>query len=100
MVKKPNVLFLYYWNIHGFKFLLQSTDSIKTIYSSFFDNLHLIRQIEEKIIYKKFGEKTRDWTQITCLAARYSTITLECFLCLCEAVIESYSCKDDSVQFI
>ena len=27
-------------------------------------------------------------------------ITLECFLCLCEAVIESYSCMGDSVQFV
>ena len=26
------------------------------------------------------------------------TITLECFLCLCEAVIESYSCMGDSVS--
>ena len=26
------------------------------------------------------------------------TITLECFLCLCETVIESYSCMGDSVS--
>ena len=26
------------------------------------------------------------------------TITLECFLCLCEAVIESYTCMGDSVS--
>ena len=26
------------------------------------------------------------------------TITLECFLCLCEAVIESYSCMGNSVS--
>ena len=28
------------------------------------------------------------------------TITLECFMCLYEAVIESYSCQGDSVQFV
>ena len=28
------------------------------------------------------------------------TITLECFLCLFEAVNESYSCLSGSVQFI
>ena len=28
------------------------------------------------------------------------TIALECFLCLCEAVIESHLCMSDSVQFI
>ena len=28
------------------------------------------------------------------------TIALECFLCLCEAIIESYSCMGDSVEFV
>ena len=28
------------------------------------------------------------------------TITPNCFLCLCEAIIEPYSCLGDSVQFI
>ena len=32
--------------------------------------------------------------------APYLTITLECVLCLCEAVIESYSCMGDFVHII
>ena len=40
------------------------------------------------------------WSQITCLAAITLTITLEYFPCLREAVIQPYSCMDDSVHFI
>ena len=34
---------------------------------------------------------TKGWTQITCLVVTTLTITLECFMCLCEAVIESHA---------
>ena len=36
------------------------------------------------------------------LAYQSGTLTtiLECFLCLCEAIIEPYSCLDDSVHFM
>ena len=37
----------------------------------FFHNSRLIGWIEQKRIYKKFGDMTRDWTQITCLAVRH-----------------------------
>ena len=75
---------------------------------------------------KKIRDLTMNWTQVTCLAVSHSnhytrmfsvlvwgcnwilfmhgsfcqtlTITLECFLCLCEAVIESYLCMGDSVN--
>ena len=64
----------------------------------FFHNSCLIRRIGLEKNTKKIRDLTRDWTKITCLAVRALTITLECFLCLCEAVIECYSCMGDSVS--
>ena len=37
----------------------------------FFHNSRQIRRIEQKRIYKKFGDMTRDWTQIACLAVEH-----------------------------
>ena len=52
----------------------------------FFRNSRLFSRIQQNKIYKKF----RDLTTLT--------ITLECFLFLCEAIIESFSCMVDSVH--
>ena len=42
-----------------------------------------------------------DWNQIIGLDVSHSNdYTRMSFLCLCEAVIESYSCLRDAVQFI
>ena len=43
----------------------------------FFHNHHLIRWIK----FPKCIDLTKDWTQIACLGL---TITIECFLCLCD----------------
>ena len=67
-----------------------------------FRDSRLIRWIHPDKIYKKLTWKdlTKDWTKITCLAVTHLTISLECFLCLCEAEIESYSCMGGSVRSI
>ena len=64
----------------------------------FIHNSRLIRWIQQNNFYKKINRID----QIACLAVRSGTLTiiLECFLCLCEAVIESYLCIGDYVQFI
>ena len=41
-----------------------------------------------------------DWTEIACLAVSYSKHYAKMFLCLCEVLIEPYSCMGDSVQFV
>ena len=56
-----------------------------------FQNSRLIRRNQQK------NYKTSD-NLLSCQPLL--TIALECFLCLSEAVIESYSCMGDSVQFI
>ena len=50
----------------------------------------LIRWIEQK--------RTRYWTQVPWLAVRHSNHYTRMFLCLCEAVIESYLCMGHSVS--
>ena len=57
----------------------------------------LVRRIQQFYNLQKLVSLLRDWTRIACLAAT-PTSTLECFLCLCEAVIECYSCMGDSVS--
>ena len=57
-------------------------------YSSFFIILVLLDEINKIKFIKNIRDLTIDSTQILCLSAILS-ITLECFLCLCEAVIES-----------
>ena len=53
--------------------ILRATDHglFKSTTFEFFHNFRLIRWIEQKIIYKKFGDMTKDWTQITYLAVRH-----------------------------
>ena len=47
-------------------------------------------------------KKLKTWPEIETRSLAYQsgtlTITLECFLCLCEAVIECYSSMGDSVS--
>ena len=72
----------------------------------FFHNSRLIRRIEQKEFPKKIQIEARllaqQSTVIALIAQQSSTlaITLECFPCLCEAVIECYPCMGDSGQFI
>ena len=61
---------------------------------------NIIRQIEQKKITKKIGDLTRDEPRSLAQLSGTLTITLNCFVCLCEAIIESYSCMGDSVQLV
>ena len=67
--------------------------------NEYFHNSRLIRRIQQK----KFTKNSETWPGIEPRLLAYQsgtlTITLKCFLCLCEAITESYSCMDDSVQF-
>ena len=62
------------------------------VFAGFKYNSHPIRRNPQNKLDKKFRDLTRDAYQSGTL-----TITLECFLYLCEAVIESYLCVGDPV---
>ena len=48
----------------------------------------------------KITEKNQKFDQKMNLDCLLNSQTLACFLCLCEAILESSSCMDDSVQFV
>ena len=63
------------WTVRGNRHGKSKNSSLLLIFIKFFHNSRLIRWVQQKKIYRL------DWAQ-------------------CGAVIESYSCMDDSVQFI
>ena len=67
----------------------------------FFRNSHLIRRIQQKRNLEKKLE-TSAGIEPRSLAQQSGTLTItpNCFLCLYEAEIQSYSCMGDSVQFV
>ena len=51
----------------------------------FFHNSHLIRRIDQENITKKFGDLTRNWTQIACFAVRHLNHYIRMFSVLVRA---------------
>ena len=67
-------------------------ERVCSIIRVFFNNSRLIRRILQDKIYFKIQRLDQGLNQGHLSSCQSLTITLECFLCLCESVIASYSC--------
>ena len=94
------------WNTHSLPGIMreQRTPSLVFVHNSvsieFFHNSHLIRWIEQKRIYKRIWDVTRNWTQINCLAVRHFNHYTRMFSVLLRPIIECYSCVGDFFQIV
>ena len=86
------------WSEGDFRHRNEKKNSL--IVHEFFHNYRLIRQSQPKQIMINSETCPEIEPRSLALLTAIRTTTLECFLCLCEAVIESYLCMGNSVQFI